>query len=114
MPRRAWRGCSALLALQPQRRAVHAVALAGGAGTVGEDVAQVSPAVAAHGLGADHPVAHVGLLFHGPRIERLEEARPAGPRFELGVRREQGLAATDALVGAVVVAVPVLAGEGTL
>src|SRR5262249_54490053 len=41
----------------------------------------------------------------------LEEARPAGARVVLGVGREQGLVAHDAVVGAVVVAVPVHAGE---
>ena len=44
----------------------------------------------------------------------LEEARPAGARLELRVGREQRRVAADAHVGAVVVAVPVLAGEGPL
>ena len=47
-------------------------------------------------------------------LEGLEEARPAGARLELRVGREQRRVATDAHVGAVVVAVPVLAGEGPL
>ena len=44
----------------------------------------------------------------------LEEARPAGARLELRVGREQRRAAAHAHVGAVVVAVPVLAGERPL
>ena len=47
-------------------------------------------------------------------LDRLEEARPAGAGLELRVGREQRLAAADAHVGAVVVAVPVLAGERAL
>jgi len=97
-----------------RRLAVHAVALARGRRSVGEAVAQVGAAVRTHGLFADHAVARVGVDLDDVLADGLEEARPTGARLELGVAGEQGGVADDAAVGAVVVAVPVLAGEGPL
>src|SRR5262249_49527711 len=71
-------------------------------------------AILAARLGPDHAVARVGRLLHGVRRERLEEARPPRAGLVLRFGREQRLTTTDAHVGAVVVAVPVLAGERTL
>src|SRR5690606_35484030 len=51
------------------------------------------------------------LLDH-PGLHRLPEAGPARARLELDVAAEQGRVAHDAPVGALVVAVPVHAGEG--
>ncbi len=98
---------------QLQRRRVHAVSEAGRVGSVGEDVAEVGAALSAAGLGPDHAVTGVGGFLHRLLTERLEEARPARPGLELRLRGEQGLTADDAYVGAVVVAVPILAGEGS-
>src|SRR5438876_4021446 len=47
-------------------------------------------------------------------IDRLVEARPAGAGLEFGRGIEQQLPAADALVDAVVLGVPVFAGEGAL
>src|SRR5690606_41814028 len=74
----------------------------------------MTAAVAALHLGADHAVGAVLVLFALRPLERLVEARPSGPRLVLGVRREQGLAAAGASIGALAVLVPVLAREGAL
>src|SRR5690606_12260273 len=102
------------VAVEAQRRGVHAVALAGGTGTVGEDVAEVGAAGGAQRLGADHAVAGVGAGRHRVVADRLPEARPAGARLVLGGRGEQGAVADDAAVEPVVLAVPVDAGERRL
>ena len=63
---------------QAQRGRVHAVPLAGRPGTVGEHVAEVGAAVAAHGLGPDHAVARVGLLLD--RVRRRAPGRSSASR----------------------------------
>src|SRR5690606_9586330 len=91
---------------------VHAEALAGGLRAVGEDVAEVAVAPSAAGLGADHPVARVGVQGDPVRRDRLPEARPARPRVVLGVGAEQLEVAHDTAVDAGFLGVPVGAGEG--
>src|SRR6202158_2739498 len=53
---------AALFRLQLQRRRIDAVAQAGGAGAVVEDVAEMAVALRAQNFGADHAVARVALL----------------------------------------------------
>lgn len=65
-------------------------------------------------LGADHAVGGIDLGGHGVVRHRIEETRPARAALELGVRTEQLGIADDAVVGAVVMTVPVLASEGAL
>src|SRR5918996_4796219 len=86
------------LGLQLERRRVHAIALPGGLGAVGEHVAEMGIAPAAQHLGAHHEMAAVGLVGHGFLAQRREEARPAGAGIELGISIEQGLASADAPV----------------
>ena len=70
-------------------------------------------AVAVH-LAADHAVARVGLASHVFFPRRLPEARPAAAGLELVLRAEQLGPAAYAAVLALVVVVPVLAGERAL
>src|SRR5665213_2520025 len=105
-------GVGALVEAQGSR--VHAVAQTGRARSVREDVTQVGAAILAPRLGPDHAVGVVNVLFDGVTLDRLEEARPSGSGLELRLRREQRRVATNAYVGAVVVAVPILAREGPL
>src|SRR5690606_910631 len=71
------RSAGGLVALEVERGRVHAVALAGGGGPVGEDVAEVRVAGAAADLRAHHAVARVGEEPHPVWRDRLPEARPA-------------------------------------
>src|SRR3954451_21097957 len=101
--------------VQLQRRRVDAVAQAARVTrAVFEDVAEVAAAAPADDLRAGHPVRDVAPGLHRLGHRGLGERRPAGPRLELRVRREQLRAAAGAAVHAVVVTVPVLAGERTL
>ena len=67
-----------------ERGRVEAEAEPGRRRAVGEDVAEVSAALAAHDL--DARLAHLVIGRRGDpgRHDRLEEAGPAGPRLELG------------------------------
>src|SRR4051812_39862840 len=83
-----------LLLLEAQRAAVDAEALPVRPGPVVEHVAQVPAARRAHDLGALHEQAVVRAQLDGRGHGGLREARPAGPRVELRVAREQlGVAA---------------------
>src|SRR5581483_7391212 len=100
--------------LEPERRRVDAVPLPRRLGPVVEDVPQVPLAARAQDLRALHEEAPVGAHHDRVRLDRLPEARPAGPRLELRLRAEQRRAAPRAAVHALVLAVVVLAGEGAL
>src|SRR6202140_4009305 len=89
-----------LFRLQLQRGRIDAVAQAGRAGTVLEDVAEMAVALRAQHFGADHAVADVALLVDMALRRRLGEARPAAAGIELGVGFEQRLSATGAGIGA--------------
>ena len=104
---------SALSGFEIERRAIHAIAEAGWSGTVVEHVTKMRTARRAQCFGADHAVGTVDL--GGDRVvgHRIEEARPSRAAVELRVAAEELGVAHDAVVGAVVVAVPVLAGEGS-
>src|SRR6185503_11582909 len=104
------RGVVARIPGQTQGCRVHAVPLAGGLGSVGEHVPEVGPAAPAHDLVAHHAVADVSAGLDRALAHGLGEAGPARARVVLRLRREQRLAAHDAMIGAVIVAVPVLAG----
>src|SRR5438552_17013820 len=84
-----------LLFLELERRAVHAVALAGRLRTVGEDVAQMAAALGAMHLGAAHEEALVGRGADCDLLG-LPEAPPAAAAVVLGRRVEQRLAAAGA------------------
>src|SRR5262245_3694225 len=84
-----------LLLVELERRAVHAVALAGRLRSVGEDVAEMAAALGAVHLGAGHEEAAVARGADGVG-QRLPERRPARAAFVLGRRIEQRLAASRA------------------
>ena len=107
-------GSSVSSALEVERARVDAVAQAGRVRAVVEDMAEVAAARRAHDLGANHPVARVGLRDDAVERRRLEEARPAAARLELRVRAEELRPAAGAAVDAVAVLVPVRAGERAL
>jgi hypothetical protein len=91
---------------------VHAVAKAGWAGTVIEDVAEMSIALAtgdSRPLHAQTSIGNLDDIFFG---NGLPEARPAGARFKLGLRAEDCVIAADAAIKAMVVIVPGDAGKG--
>src|SRR5262249_42194654 len=96
----AWILALLLRRLEVGRRGGHAVAEAGRPRAVGEDVPEVGVAAAAEDLGPLHEEAPVVLGLDGLGCDRLGEARPAGAGLELGLRREERLAAADARVGA--------------
>src|SRR6185295_12075083 len=79
--------------------------------SVGEHVAEMRAARTAHDFGARHAHAAVGVLFYGISRDGLPEARPSRAALELGAAVEEGFVADDAAVGALVMAVPVDAGE---
>ena len=91
---------SSSLRLQLQRGRVDAVAQAGRAGAVVEDVAEMAVALRAQHLGADHAVAGIAFLVDMALDRGLGEARPAAAGIELGVGLEQRLAAAGADIGA--------------
>src|SRR6185437_3021183 len=101
-----------LFLVELQRGAVEAVAQPCRLWPIVEQVAEVAAALGAVNLGPTHVVARVDVGFHGIGSQRSEEARPARTGIELRVRVEQRLAAAHALVHAVLLGVPVLAGEG--
>src|SRR5262245_5252026 len=85
-----------LFRLQLQRRGVDAVAQAGRAGAVVEDMAEMAVAFRAQHFGADHAVTDIPLLVDMAFDRGLGKARPATAGVELGVGLEQGLAAASA------------------
>src|SRR4051812_5587585 len=97
-----------------ERGRVHAVPLAGGTRAVVEHVPEVAAAPPAPNLGPRHAVRRVRHQLDGLGDQRLAEARPPRPGLELRGRVEQLGAACRTAVDAVVVAIPVLAGEGAL
>ena len=101
-------------AIEVQRAGVDAVAQAGRVRAVVEDVAEVAAAALADDLGAAHEEAVVGPGLDRVVVHRVEEARPAGAGVELGVGAEQLCAAAATAVDAVLLVVPVGAGERAL
>src|SRR5260370_41388347 len=93
-----------------QRCAVDAVAMAGGAGAVGEDVAEVGAALVADDLFADHAVAFIHLGVDDFIVGGVE-AGPAAAAVKLFLGAKQFGPAANAAVFAGFVVVPVLAGE---
>src|ERR1700761_2085793 len=85
-----------LFRLQLQRRRIDAVAQAGRAGAVVEDVAEMAAALRAQHFGPDHAVADVTLLVDMALGGRRGEARPAAAGIELGVGFEQRLPTASA------------------
>src|SRR5262245_38927432 len=107
------RAAELLLLLELQRRAVHAIALAGGPGSVGEDVAEMAAALGAMHLGAGHEMAAVARRADGAVLGRPERW-PARAAFVLGRGIEQRLAAAGAAEGAGALLVVQRAGERPL
>src|SRR5581483_11360681 len=77
-------------------------------------MAEVRGAAAAQHFVAHHAIARVALDLDVVFVNGLRKARPAGARIELGVRAEQLQSTADADVLALLVIVPVLAGESAL
>src|SRR5262249_37716191 len=94
-----------------QRAGVHAVALAGWRRPVIEYMTQVRSALPAADFGPHHKEAAVFVELDVLPVGGLPEAGPAGARIELGVRAEQLRAARCAVIGPIIVRVPVLACE---
>src|SRR6478609_1963364 len=107
-------GLSNLFRLQLQRCRIDAVAQAGRAGAVIEDMAEMAVAFRAQHLGADHAVADVALLVDMAVQRGRGKARPAAAGIELGVGFEQRLAAAGAGIGALAMLMLIFAGEGPL
>ncbi len=122
--RSGWRGLSARLGppgrilpgfgLVGQRERVDAVAQPGVGGPVAEHVAQVAAAAGTQDLGPRHAEAAVGPLDDGAGGAGPVEARPARPRFELGVGVEQLGAAAGAAEHTLAVDVEQVTGPGRL
>src|SRR6185437_11089611 len=87
-----------LLAREGERGGVDAVAQAGGARAVGEDVPEVAAAARAGHLDAAHAEAAVFVLLDGGGIGGDHEAGPAALRVELGSGKEQQRPAARAVV----------------
>src|SRR4051812_41850597 len=107
-------GPPTLFRLQLQRGRIDAVAQAGRAGAVLEDMAEMAVALRAQHLGADHAVGDVALLFDMAFECWLGKARPAAAGIEFGIGFEQRLAAAGAGIGALALLMLVLAGERPL
>ena len=77
-------------------------------------MAKVTTARPAHNLGAVHEEAVVLVECHGVRDRGRGEARPSGAGIEFGTEVEEQRTAPRTVIRAIVVHVPVLAGESTL
>src|ERR1035438_6387282 len=97
---------------ETQRGGVDAIALAGGCGAVGKQVAQVRVAFAAQHLGALHEEAPVGFSADVLVRRRRGKARPSGAGIELVAGEEQLRSAARAAVHPRFVIVPILARKG--
>src|SRR5260221_9359477 len=103
-----------LFRLQLQRGRIDAIAQAGRAGAVVEDVAEMAAAFRAQYLGADHAVGDVALLVDMAVHRGRGKTRPAAAGIEFCVGFEQRLAAAGTGVGALAVLMLILPGERTL
>src|SRR5580698_7503602 len=65
-------------------------------------------------FGAGHAITGVGVLRNVLAVSGGKEARPSGPRIKLRIRAKQQCATADAMIGPVVVLVPVFPGESAL
>src|SRR5258706_11549531 len=109
---RAWRILG--VGLEIQRSRVETIAQARRLRPIGKDMPQMRVARRADDLGAAHPKRLIVFHAHVFRRHRLPERWPAGARLELGLGRKKRRAAADTTVRALVVMVPVLAGECAL
>src|SRR3954453_7077367 len=113
--RRVGSACGAVARIELERARVDAVAEAARVTrAVFEHVPEVAAAVAAGDLGAAHGRRVVGARLDRGGNGRLGEARPARAGVELGRGREQLRAAARTAIDAVLLDVPVLAGERAL
>src|ERR1035438_6126231 len=94
MPPLGPRALLACAGFELEGKRVDAVALTGGSGAVGEDVAEVTATVGTGDLGPTHAERAVVVFHDDPVVDRLGEAGPTRPRVELVVGAEQ-LGATD-------------------
>src|SRR5688572_23720782 len=119
-PATAWRRgplnslIDACLLVEVKGSAVDAIAHPRGIRAVVEDVPEVGTTVFAHHLCPAHTKSVVRFGLDRGLIQWLEETRPAATGLELGLGREEWVIAHDAPIDAIVVAVPVLAGERAL
>src|SRR5438309_292259 len=79
-----------------------------------EDVPEVGVAPSALHFCPPHAVACIGFGVHRLFAGRSVETRPPGARMELGFGTKEGLAATDAPIGAGRFGVLIFAGERRL
>jgi hypothetical protein len=100
--------------VQFQRGRVDAVAQAAGRRAICEDVAEVGTAVVTGDFGTAHAEAAVDVLIDQFFIVRCVKAGPAAARVKLGFGTKERGAATGTVIGAGVVAVPVLTSKGPL
>src|ERR1700690_1098561 len=103
-----------LLRLEVEGCRVHAVAQSRRPWTIGKHVAQMGIAAGATGLRTAHAITGVGVLRDVLAVGGSAEARPSGPRIKFCLRTKQQCATADAVVGPIVVLVPVFAGESAL
>ena len=108
-------GVFALVALSKiQRDRVDAVALVRGRRAVIEDMAEVPVAAGAKNFRAHHEEAPIRLRAHGTLLRRRVEARPTGTGVEFGPGIEELIATAGANIGAILLAIPILARESAL
>src|ERR1700689_3903415 len=105
---------AAILLDEIERRRVHAVGQPGRPRSVVEDVAEMRAAEAARQFGAHHAVSAIGDRLDSIGNERGVKARPSAARVVLGPGIEQLVAAAYAEIGALIVQIPILPGEGAL
>src|SRR5208282_716745 len=103
-----------LLRLEVEGRRVHAVAQPGRPRTIRKHVPQMRIAAGTARLRSSHTITGVGDFLDVLAIGGGIETRPPGSRIKFRFRAKKQRATADAVVRAVVVLVPVLAGESGL
>jgi len=99
---------------EAERGGIDAVAQAGGARTIGEDVAKMAAAAGTGDFNAPHAVAPVLVLIDGFGAGGDHKAGPAATGVELGAAHEEQRATCGAVVVAGFVILGEKAGEGAL
>ena len=102
------------LGLEAQRGGVEAIAQAGRARAVLEDMAEMRIAAGADDLVSDHAMAAVGDGLNIFRGHGLEEAGPASPGIELRVGGKERQVAANAVINTILVVVVEEPAEGAL
>jgi hypothetical protein len=106
--------CGSFLLLKIQGRGIHAIAQSSRARTIGKYMTQVCATPAAGNPDSPHAEASVLNGFNVLLCNWLPETWPTCSRFEFGVGAEQRRPATDTTEQALIMQVPIHAGEGRL